>query len=248
MKKKITKKRCAFLGKPQGIMIVIGKAKKVPKRVFFARHIVEFGKRFFFHLVEKGVLYLTFFSVALRKKPKKNQKKSEICIDTSMRREKIRKKILLPFLPFLFLGVIYFSAFVTAEVHVDRSMVPDFSAFVDEGQAMKKEGKSSEGWMTFILQKISMSIAFLVFPLTVLSVVISGIRYIVSHGDQNQTGNAKKALINSTVGFFLALFSYTIVYQVLVIVDEAAKPTLQKTCQQPMQKTCQPLIKKCVKM
>ena len=53
--------------------------------------------------------------------------------------------------------------------------------------------------------------------LAFLMLVISGIRYITSYGNEETAGAAKKMVIYSLVALLLALFSYAIVYIIVTL-------------------------------
>ena len=122
---------------------------------------------------------------------------------------------------------------IFSQVHVSEDMIPDYSAFTDDKSRSSKypeTHKNDEGekigklnWISYILQEIAKGISILIFPATILSIAISGIRYVISYGNGDQVNKAKKALLHSIVGFFVALFAYAIVYNILNMIKGASQ-------------------------
>jgi len=101
----------------------------------------------------------------------------------------------------------------TNGIGINKHYLPEFSAFVEKYK--KHEKQKGETIASQALQIIASAIAFLVFPFMVLAMVVSGFKYVMSHGETDMMDSAKKGIINAVIGFFVALFAYVIINQIL---------------------------------
>lgn len=66
-----------------------------------------------------------------------------------------------------------------------------------------------------IFQKITNTLLFLVGAISVIMLIVGGIRYIVSAGDQNQVTGAKNTIMYAIIGIIVAVVAWGIVNFVL---------------------------------
>lgn len=66
-----------------------------------------------------------------------------------------------------------------------------------------------------IFQRVTNTLLFLVGAISVIMLIVGGIRYIVSAGDQNQVTGAKNTIMYAIVGIIVAVMAWGIVNFVL---------------------------------
>jgi hypothetical protein len=66
-----------------------------------------------------------------------------------------------------------------------------------------------------IWNRILETFTFIIGAVSVLMIIIGGIRYVTSNGEQNQITGAKNTIIYSLVGLVVAMLAYSIVHFVL---------------------------------
>ena len=66
-----------------------------------------------------------------------------------------------------------------------------------------------------IWTKILNAFIFIIGAVAVLMIIISGMKYVMSNGDQSQISSAKNTILYAIVGLIVALMSYAIVNFVL---------------------------------
>ena len=62
-----------------------------------------------------------------------------------------------------------------------------------------------------IFQRVTNILLFLVGAISVIMLIIGGIRYVISGGDQNQVTSAKNTILYAIVGIVVAFLSYAAV-------------------------------------
>lgn len=62
-----------------------------------------------------------------------------------------------------------------------------------------------------IFQRVTNILLFLVGAISVIMLIIGGIRYVISGGDQNQVTSAKNTILYAIVGIIVAFLSYAAV-------------------------------------
>lgn len=62
-----------------------------------------------------------------------------------------------------------------------------------------------------IFQRVTNILLFLVGAISVIMLIIGGIRYVISGGDQNQVTSAKNTILYAIVGIIVAFLSYSAV-------------------------------------
>lgn len=71
-----------------------------------------------------------------------------------------------------------------------------------------------------IFQQITNILLFLVGAISVIMLIIGGIRYVVSAGDQNQVTSAKNTILYSIVGIVVAFLAYAAVSFLITQLDK----------------------------
>ena len=66
-----------------------------------------------------------------------------------------------------------------------------------------------------IFNRVVDTLLFLVGAVSVLMIIIGGIRYILSSGDQQQAANAKNTILYSVIGLVVAVLAWAIINYVL---------------------------------
>ena len=56
---------------------------------------------------------------------------------------------------------------------------------------------------------------FIIGAISVIMIIIGGLRYVISNGDQGQVTSAKNTILYAVIGFVIALLAYAIVNFVL---------------------------------
>lgn len=83
-------------------------------------------------------------------------------------------------------------------------------------------GGGDQPSLTAFIQTIINVLLFVIGAVAVIMIIIGGIRYVVSNGDQAAVTGAKNTILYSVVGLVVALLAYAIVNFVL---DNLAKTT-----------------------
>jgi hypothetical protein len=85
---------------------------------------------------------------------------------------------------------------------------------IDSGAACAQGQGTSENLFTgedSIFKTITNILLFLVGAISVIMLIIGGIRYVISGGDQNQVTSAKNTILYSIVGIVVAFLAYAAV-------------------------------------
>jgi len=65
--------------------------------------------------------------------------------------------------------------------------------------------------LSSLVENVANFVVSLIAVIAILVIVVAGIMYITSRGDENRVQGAKKALISGIVGLIVALLSFAIV-------------------------------------
>ncbi len=84
----------------------------------------------------------------------------------------------------------------------------------DQGECLFGTETGCEG-KTAIFQTITNVLLFIIGAVSVIMLIIGGIRYTTSQGDQTAVQNAKNTILYSIVGIVVALLAYAVVNFVL---------------------------------
>lgn len=89
--------------------------------------------------------------------------------------------------------------------------------FIDDAQAGIEDidNGGSVGTVPDILQNIVNLLLFLVGAISVIMLIIGGIRFIVSSGDAQQAASARNTILYSIIGVIVAVIAYGLVNFVL---------------------------------
>lgn len=104
-----------------------------------------------------------------------------------------------------------FSAF--AQVKMDPTLKPEFAP------SFTVDSKNPAQGAVAILQIIAGSLIFAAGPLAVLMIAFGGLRYVTSHGEQNQMDGAKKTITYAVIGLLVIIVSYAIVTNIITIIS-----------------------------
>ena len=74
-----------------------------------------------------------------------------------------------------------------------------------------------------VFTQITRTILYIVGVLSVLMLIVGGIRYITSGGDTKKVTDAKNTVLYAIIGLVIAFFSYAIVEFVLTALDPSSK-------------------------
>jgi len=124
------------------------------------------------------------------------------------------KKIILTLLTLLTLSLIPSIVFAQG-VELNPELRPEYAATIpgaaDTGRATAAN---------VILQLIAGSLIYIAGPLAVLMIVVGGVRFIISRGDQTQMEEAKKNITWAIIGLLVIAVSYIIVTNVITLIAE----------------------------
>lgn len=65
--------------------------------------------------------------------------------------------------------------------------------------------------ITVIFGNIANLLIFLVGAISVIAIIIGGLRYVISQGDSKQTGQAKDTILYAVIGIVVAIAAFAIV-------------------------------------
>lgn len=110
-----------------------------------------------------------------------------------------------------------------AQVKMDQNLKPEFAPTFNVESSNRAQGA------IVILQIIAGSLIYAAGPLAVLMIAVGGLRYVASHGDQNQMDGAKKTITYAVVGLALIIVSYSIVVSIITVVSQTGQATTTQT-------------------
>lgn len=87
---------------------------------------------------------------------------------------------------------------------------PDYCATIES-----ERGQDSILGENGIMTKVAQTIVFIVGAVSVIMIIIGGLRYVLSGGDSTGTAGAKNTIIYALVGLVVAIFAQVIVSFVL---------------------------------
>lgn len=111
--------------------------------------------------------------------------------------------------PALLLGV---SAFLPATTPVSAQWTLQGSTEVSQGDGQPSELFGDSGIFTTIINIL----LFIIGVVAVIMLIIGGIRYVVSGGDQAAVTAAKNTILYAVIGIIIAILAYAIVNFVIV--------------------------------
>lgn len=121
-------------------------------------------------------------------------------------------------------GLIFFSLFTASQFALPASFVwaVDISKEVCEGgngtwngSECTKAGDPGLFGVGGIFQRVANALLFIVGATSVVMLIVGGIRYVVSAGDQNAVQGAKNTIIHSIIGIVVAFLAFAAVRWVI---------------------------------
>lgn len=82
---------------------------------------------------------------------------------------------------------------------------------VTEGVNATNTGGSSTSSLPAVLKKIVNVLLFIIGAVSVIMIVIGGLKYVTSNGDSSQVTSAKNTIMYAVIGVIVALLAYAIV-------------------------------------
>jgi Type IV secretion system pilin len=80
-----------------------------------------------------------------------------------------------------------------------------------DGGAKCAQGNSQDGSLTNVFKTVVNILLFLVGAIAVIMLVIGGLRYVTSNGDQNAVTGAKNTIMYAIIGIVVAFLAYAAV-------------------------------------
>lgn len=84
-------------------------------------------------------------------------------------------------------------------------------ACAKNGAAVVNTGGANTGSVQTIAKTITNVLLFLIGVISVIMIVIGGIKYTTSNGDSNQVTSAKNTIMYSVIGLVVAILAYAII-------------------------------------
>lgn len=104
---------------------------------------------------------------------------------------------------------------LVAQVEINPDLKPQYAVSITPTNAKEAPWAA----INIILQLIVGSLIYAAGPVAVLMLAIGGVRYVISHGDQNQMEEAKKTIKWAIIGLLVIMVSYLIVQNVINILS-----------------------------
>jgi len=118
---------------------------------------------------------------------------------------------------FIFIGIIAFVMFALPGISHAVAKCPDHT-IPKAGICVPKSDDTrfhlSDADVSDTIYNVAEALLGFLAALAVLIIVIAGVMYITSAGDQDRIDNAKKWLLYAIIGLVVALLAYLIVYSV----------------------------------
>jgi len=120
----------------------------------------------------------------------------------------------------LAIGFVFFAGSVHAQTARDEVCKvslsdPGASFDVAAGKCVDSNGNSPEGLFEGPFKAITNTLIFITGAISILMLVIGGLRYTVSGGDANAVSGAKNTIIYAIVGLIISIFAFSIVNFIL---------------------------------
>ncbi len=109
-----------------------------------------------------------------------------------------------------------------AQVKLDPTLKPDYLP------NFTVNSTSQAGLGVGILQLLAGSLIYLAGPIAILMIAIGGLRYVVSHGEDNQMEGAKKTITWAIIGLLVIIVSWLLVRNVIRIVSQTGQAVVQQ--------------------
>lgn len=114
-------------------------------------------------------------------------------------------------LPAVVLGVGLFAQPVPAHAAFERGLADGAQSAQGKDQQGDAASLFGEGGQGGIFRTITNVLLFLIGAISVIMLIIGGIRYVVSGGDSTAVQNAKNTILYAIVGVVVAILAYAVV-------------------------------------
>ncbi len=114
-------------------------------------------------------------------------------------------------LPALVLGIGLFAQPVPAHAAFDKGLADGASSAQGKDQQGDAASLFGDGGQGGIFRTITNVMLFLIGAISVIMLIIGGIRYVVSGGDSTAVQNAKNTILYAIVGVVVAILAYAVV-------------------------------------
>ncbi len=113
--------------------------------------------------------------------------------------------------PALVLGVSVFAQATPAHAAFDKGLGDGAQSAQGKDQQGDAASLFGEGGQGGIFRTITNVLLFLIGAISVIMLIIGGIRYVVSGGDSTAVQNAKNTILYAIVGVVVAILAYAVV-------------------------------------
>ena len=105
---------------------------------------------------------------------------------------------------------------IIAQVPLDPRYKPEYAVDITPESGSNVPVSTAN----IILQLIAGSLIYAAGPIAVFMLAIGGLRYTISHGDQNQMEGAKKTITWAIIGLVVIIVSFAIVQSIITIIPQ----------------------------
>ena len=120
----------------------------------------------------------------------------------------LKSLLVIPALAFAFAAVVPVATYATTDVTCnENSLGLNNGVNCAKGQDQQPELFGANG----VFKKITDVLLFIIGAVAVIMLVIGGIRYTISGGDQAQVTSAKNTILYAIVGIIVAILAYAII-------------------------------------
>jgi hypothetical protein len=114
-------------------------------------------------------------------------------------------------LPAMVLGIALFAQPVPAHAAFDKGLQDGANSAQGKDQQGDAASLFGNGGQGGIFRTITNVMLFLIGAISVIMLIIGGIRYVVSGGDSTAVANAKNTILYAIVGVVVAILAYAVV-------------------------------------
>lgn len=116
-----------------------------------------------------------------------------------------------------------------ADTDCPQGTQPGASDLTLDGGAKCAKGNSQDSSLTNVFKTVTNILLFLVGAVAVIMLVIGGLRYVTSNGDQNAVTGAKNTIMYAIIGIVVAFLAYAAVGFVTNQLESNKSTSYQKT-------------------
>ncbi len=114
-------------------------------------------------------------------------------------------------LPAMVFGIALFAQPVPAHAAFDKGLADGANSAQGKDQQGDAASLFGDGGQGGIFRTITNVLLFLIGAISVIMLIIGGIRYVVSGGDSTAVANAKNTILYAIVGVVVAILAYAVV-------------------------------------